>query len=122
MNTPEWVHEPEAAKHLALKQNTLRTMRRERRLEPGEHWVYATGAVGGPGLYDLTAITEMQRRKTLEAVQAEDERRARQLNNQISPDAGVQAVQVNVVRDFLQQGEQQGKLSADQWNQQILDV
>ena len=48
MNTPEWVHEPEAAKRLALKQNTLRTMRRERRLEPGEHWVYATGAVGGP--------------------------------------------------------------------------
>ena len=76
MDTPEWVHEPEAAKRLALKQNTLRTMRRERRLEPGEHWVYATGAVGGPVLYDLTAITEMQRRKTLEAVQAEDERRA----------------------------------------------
>ena len=76
MDTPEWVHEPEAAKRLAIKQNTLRTMRRERRLQPGEHWVYATGAVGGPVLYDLTAITEMQRRKTLEAVQAEDERRA----------------------------------------------
>ena len=45
-------------------------MRGERRLEPGEHWVYATGAVGGPVLHDLTAITEMQRRKTLEAVQA----------------------------------------------------
>ena len=79
MNTPEWVHEPEAAKHLALKQNTLRTMRRERRLEPGEHWVYATGAVGGPVLYDLTAITEMQCPKPLEAVQAEDEHRAAEL-------------------------------------------
>ena len=79
MNTPEWVQEPEAAKRLAIKQNTLRTMRRERRLEPCEHWVYATGAVGGPVLYDLTAITEMQRRKTLEAVQAEDERRAAEL-------------------------------------------
>ena len=45
-------------------------MCRERRLEPGEHWVYATGAVGGPVLHDLTAITEMQGRKTLEAVQA----------------------------------------------------
>ena len=70
MNTPEWVHEPEAAKRLAIKQNTLRTMRRERRLEPGEHWGFATGAVGGPVLHDLTAITEMQGRKTLEAVQA----------------------------------------------------
>ena len=70
MNTPEWVHEPEAAKRLAIKQNSLRTMHRERRLEPGEHWVYATGAVGGPVLHDLTAITEMQGRKTLEAVQA----------------------------------------------------
>ena len=79
MNTPEWVHEPDAAKRLAIKQNTLRTMRRERRLEPGTHWVYATGAVGGPVLYDLAAITEMQRRKTLEAVQAEDERRAAEL-------------------------------------------
>ena len=79
MNTIEWVHEPEAAKRLAIKQNTLRTMRRERRLEPGEHWVYATGAVGGPVLYDLTAITEMQCPKPLEAVQAEDEHRAAEL-------------------------------------------
>ena len=79
MNSPEWVHEPEAAKRLAIKQNTLRTMRRERRLEPGEHWVYATGAVGGPVLYDLTSIIKTQRRKTLEAVQAEEERRAAEL-------------------------------------------
>ena len=58
----------------------------------------------------------------LRALSTHHDRRARQLNNQIGPDAGVQAVQVNVVRDFLQQGDQQGKLSADQWNQQVLDV
>ena len=58
----------------------------------------------------------------LRALSTHHDRRARQLNNQISPDAGVQAVQVNVVRDFLQQGEQQGKLSAEAWNQQVLDV
>ena len=56
MNTPEWVHEPEAAKRLALKQNTLRTMRRERRLEPGKHWVFATGAIGGPVVYNIPAV------------------------------------------------------------------
>ena len=58
----------------------------------------------------------------LRALSTHHDRRARQLNNQIGPDAGVQAVQVNVVRDFLQQGDQQGKLRADQWNQQVLDV
>ena len=58
----------------------------------------------------------------LRALSTHHERRARQLNNQLRPDAGVQAVQVNVVRDFLQQGDTSGKLSADQWNQQVLDV
>ena len=33
--TPDWVHELEAAKLLALKQLSLRNMRRERRLEAG---------------------------------------------------------------------------------------
>ena len=44
---------------------------------------------------------------------------ARQLNNQISPDASVQAVNVNLVKDFLSQGDTQGKLSAQQWNEAI---
>ena len=77
--TPEWVHEPEAAKLLALKQPTLRNMRRERRLDPGTHWVYATGSIGGPVLYCITAIREMQRQRTIEAVQKEDERKAAEL-------------------------------------------
>ena len=47
------MHEPEAAKLLALKPSTLRNMRRERRLDPGTHWVYATGSIGGPVLYLL---------------------------------------------------------------------
>ena len=58
----------------------------------------------------------------LRALSTHHDRRARQLNNQLSPDAGVQAVQVNVVRDFLQQGDNQGKLSPEQWNQQAIDV
>ena len=32
------------------------------------------------------------------------------------------AVQVNVVRDFLQQGDTAGKLSPEQWNQQPIGV
>ncbi len=77
--TPEWVHQPEAAKLLALKPSTLRNMRRERRLDPGTHWVYATGSIGGPVLYCISAIREMQRRRTVEAVRKEDERRAAEL-------------------------------------------
>ena len=73
---PEWVHEPEAAKLLALKPSTLRNMRRERRLDPGTHWVYATGSIGGPVLYCIPAIREMQRRRTIEAVRKEDDGRA----------------------------------------------
>ena len=76
---PEWVHEPEAAKLLALKPSTLRNMRRERRLDAGTHWVYATGSVGGPVVYCIPAIREMQRQRTIEAVQKEDERREAEL-------------------------------------------
>ncbi len=50
------------------------------------------------------------------------DRRNRQAQNQMAPDASVQAVQVNVVRDFLSQGEQAGKLSPEQWNDQTVDV
>ena len=58
----------------------------------------------------------------LRALSTHHDRRARQLNNQLSPDAGVQAVQVNAVKDFIQQADTQSKLSAGQWNQQVLDV
>ena len=76
---PEWVHEPEASKLLAIKTSTLRNMRRKRRLDAGTHWVYATGSVGGPVVYCIPAIREMQRQRTIEAVQKEDERREAEL-------------------------------------------
>ena len=73
------MHEPEAAELLAIKPSTLRNMRRERRLDAGTHWVYATGSVGGPVVYCIPAIREMQRQRTIEAVQKEDERREAEL-------------------------------------------
>ena len=55
----------------------------------------------------------------LRALSTHHDRRARQLNNQLSPEANAQAVNVNVVKDFLQQGgETKGKLSASEWNAQ----
>ena len=80
MNTShEWVHEPEAADLLHVKISTLRNMRRERRLEAGTHRDYATGSIGGPVVYCIPAIREMQRQRTIEAVQKEDERREAEL-------------------------------------------
>ena len=55
----------------------------------------------------------------LRALSTHHDRRARQLNNQLSPDANVQAVNVNVVKEFLQQGESnKGHLTAAEWNDQ----
>ena len=54
------MHEPEAAKLLAIRQNTLRAMRRDGRLSPGDHYIFAAGNLGGPVIYDINAI-----RKTL---------------------------------------------------------
>ena len=79
--SPEWVHEPQAAELLAIKSSTLRNMRRERRLDAGTHWVYATESIGGPVLYCIPAIREMQRRRTVEAVRKEDERREAELKH-----------------------------------------
>ena len=78
--TPVWVHEPEAGDLLHVKTSTLRNMRRERRLDAGTHWVYATGSIGGPVVYCIPAIREMQRQRTIEAVQKEDAARKAQLN------------------------------------------
>ena len=77
--SPEWVHEPQAAELLAIKPSTLRNMRRERRLDAGTHWVYATGSIGGPVVYCIPAIREVQRKRTIEAVQKEDASRKAQL-------------------------------------------
>ena len=77
--TPDWVHEPEAADLLHVKTSTLRNMRRERRLNAGTHWVYATGSIGGPVVYCIPAIREMQIQRTKAAVQKEDERREAEL-------------------------------------------
>ena len=65
---PEWVSEAKAAELLALSESTLKTMRREGRLIPGDHWVYASGNVRGPVTYCIPAIREMQRRLTVRLV------------------------------------------------------
>ena len=79
----EWVHEPEAAKLLAIKQNTLRAMRRDGRLIPGEHYIFATGNLGGPVVYDIDAIRKTLAERTIAAVQEKDARRKADLERRI---------------------------------------
>ena len=72
----QWVHEPQAADLLAIKQSTLRAMRRDCRLEAGTHWIYATGKAGGPVTYNLPAIRQTLAERTVQMVQSEAQRRA----------------------------------------------
>ena len=72
----QWVHEPQAAELLAIKQSTLRAMRRDGRLEAGTHWIYATGKAGGPVTYYLPAIRQTLSERTVQMVQLEAQRRA----------------------------------------------
>ena len=65
----QWVHEPEAAKLLAIKHSTLRSMRRDRGLLPGDHYIFATGNLGGPVVYDIDAIRKTLAERTIAAVQ-----------------------------------------------------
>ena len=72
----DWVNEPEAAKLLAIKNSTIRTMRRDGRLTPGDHFIFATGTAGGPVVYNIPAIRESMAQRTREMVAAEAKRRA----------------------------------------------
>ena len=81
--TSEWVHEPEAATLLAIKQNTLRAMRRDGRLIPGDHYIFATGILGGPVVYDIDAIRKTLAERTIAAVQEQQNLRKAELERRL---------------------------------------
>ena len=78
-----WVHEPEAAKLLAIKQNTLRAMRRDGRLTPGDHYIFATGNLGGPVVYDIDAIRKTLAERTIAVVQEKQNLRKADLERRL---------------------------------------
>ena len=81
--TSEWVHEPEAATLLAIKQNTLRVMRRDGRLSPGDHYIFATGTLGGPVVYDIDAIRKTLAERTIAAVRKHETQRKAELERRL---------------------------------------
>ena len=76
---PQWVLEREASELLAIKHSTLRTMRRDGRLEPGVHYIFSTGTAGGPVAYDVAAIREHLAQLTVAMVTEENKRRTEAL-------------------------------------------
>ena len=52
------MQEAEAAELLAIAKSTLKTMRRDGRLNPGDHYLYVTGVHNGPVVYDIAAIVQ----------------------------------------------------------------
>ena len=78
-----WVHEPEAAKLLAIKQNTLRAMRRDGRVSPGDHYIFATGNLGGLVVYDIDAIRKTLAERTIAAVQEQQNLRKAELERRL---------------------------------------
>ena len=78
-----WVHEPEAAKLLAIRQNTLRAMRRDGRLSPGDHYIFATGNLGGPVVYDIDAIRKTLAERTITAVRKHETQRKAELERRL---------------------------------------
>ena len=81
--TSKWVHEPEAATLLAIKQNTLRAMRRDGRLIPGEHYIFATGNLGGPVVYDIDAIRKTLAERNIAAVRKHETQRKAELKRRL---------------------------------------
>ena len=79
----QWVHEPEAAKLLAIKHGTLRSMRRDGRLTPGDHYIFATGNLGGPVVYDIDAIRKTLAERTIAAVQEQQNLRKAELERRL---------------------------------------
>ncbi|ABB35456.1 helix-turn-helix domain-containing protein [Synechococcus sp. CC9605] len=81
----QWVSESEAAELLAIKNSTIRTMRRDGRLPPGDHFIFATGTAGGPVTYNVTAIRQSMAERTKELVEAEAKRRAETQQQYLGP-------------------------------------
>ena len=53
-------------------------MRRDGRLTPGDHFIFATGTAGGPVVYNIPAIRKSLAQRTVEMVAAEAKRREEQ--------------------------------------------
>ena len=58
-------------------------MRRDGRLSPGDHYIFATGNLGGPVVYDIDAIRKTLAERTIAAVQEKESRQKTDLERRL---------------------------------------
>jgi len=58
-------------------------MRRDGRLIPGDHYIFATGILGGPVVYDIDAIRKTLAERTIAAVQEKESQRKTDLERRL---------------------------------------
>ena len=58
-------------------------MRRDGRLLPGDHYIFATGNLGGPVVYDIDAIRKTLAERTIAAVKRKDSQQKADLERRI---------------------------------------
>ena len=68
MEIKEYMQEAEAAEFLAISVNTIRAMRRDGRLKPGDHYLFATGMLNGPVIYNMPAVIRHLAQLTIAAI------------------------------------------------------
>ena len=74
----QWEPESEAAELLAIKHRTLRSMRRDDRLSPGDQIIFATATTGGPDVYNVNPIRRSVAQRCKKMVAANLQRREQQ--------------------------------------------
>ena len=58
-------------------------MRRDGRLSPGDHYIFATGTLGGPVVYYIDAIRKTLAERTIAAVEGKESRRKTDLDRRL---------------------------------------
>ena len=58
-------------------------MRRDGRLSPGDHYIFATGNLGGPVVYDIDAIRKTLAARTIAAVRKHETQRKAELERRL---------------------------------------
>ena len=75
MQNPKWVSLSLASQSTGIGESTLRRLKQDGSLKPGNHWVYSTGKVNTPVRWNVTAIEQWQIEETKEAFKEKDNRK-----------------------------------------------
>ena len=75
MQNPKWVSLSLASKSTGIGESTLRRLKQEGSLKPGNRWVYSTGKVNTPVRWNVTAIEQWQIEETQAVYKEKDNKK-----------------------------------------------